>query len=184
MLAKGVDQARFAEARLARQQHELAPARARRAPAIKQEGQLLITADEAKLSIAIRRCEAAFGSCLAEHAPHAGCLRKPFQIVTAKIFEREGSSQHMSSGVRDRHPGCRRGWSRPGNAGAATTTASSRAAPLPIRSPTTVSPVAIPMRVCSRVPGCGTKLRTTSIIWMPARTARSAESSWAFGYPK
>src|SRR5207253_5926924 len=118
MLAKGVDQARFADARLARQQHELAPARARRAPAIKQEGQLLITADEAKLWIAICRCKAAFGSCLAEHEPYAGCLRKAFQFVTAKIFEREGSSHHMSSGVRDRdpvrrreplEPGCQRG---------------------------------------------------------------------------
>jgi hypothetical protein len=66
--------------------------------------------------------------------------------------------------------------------GVSPTMACSWENPEPIRSPTTTSPVAIPTRVCKgayvlRAPMAATKSS-------PARTALSASSSCACGYPK
>ena len=63
--------------------------------------------------------------------------------------------------------------------GVSPTTACSCAAPYPIRSPTTTSPVAMPTRVCSGAIVLSTE--TAAISSSPARTARSASSSWACG---
>ena len=63
-------------------------------------------------------------------------------------------------------------------------TASSRAAPSPTRSPTTATPVAMPTLAASRWPTGVFNFATALIMLRPARTARSAASSWALGQPK
>jgi hypothetical protein len=69
--------------------------------------------------------------------------------------------------------------SRAAKFGVSPTTACSWADPVPIRSPTTTKPVAMPIRVRR---GAGTfNALTASISSSPARTARSASSSWACG---
>ena len=55
------------------------------------------------------------------------------------------------------------------------------AAPWPIRSPTTTSPVAIPTRTCNRVPAFVSSPATASTSASPARTARSVSCSSARG---
>ena len=66
--------------------------------------------------------------------------------------------------------------------GVSPTIACSCEAPDPIRSPTTTRPVAMPTRVCNGAWVLDYRLQLTNSS--PARTARSASSSWACGYPK
>ena len=53
-----------------------------------------------------------------------------------------------------------------------------------MRSPTTTSPVAMPTRICGVYPDLTVSLPTSATRASPVRTARSASSSCACGYPK
>ncbi len=64
--------------------------------------------------------------------------------------------------------------------GVSPTTSRSLVSPLPKRSPTTTSPVAMPTRICS-LPEGRSSLPISSTRARPARTARSASSSSAWG---
>ena len=55
---------------------------------------------------------------------------------------------------------------------------------LPMRSPITTGPVAMPTRTRSLAAGATSSAWTASTMSSPARTARSASSSCARGYPK
>ena len=69
--------------------------------------------------------------------------------------------------------------SRAARFGVSPTIACSCAAPAPMRSPTTTSPVAMPTRVCNGA--LVLSPATAAISSNPVRTARSASSSWACG---
>ena len=68
--------------------------------------------------------------------------------------------------------------------GVSPTTACRWAAPSPMRSPTTTRPVAMPMRVSSVLRDGVVSRDAAAVTASPARTARSASSSWALGQPK
>ena len=59
-----------------------------------------------------------------------------------------------------------------------------RAEPSPARPPTTTSPVPIPTRAARGSPAGVVKRPTAWTAASPARTDRSASSSWALGHPK
>jgi Transketolase, thiamine diphosphate binding domain len=65
--------------------------------------------------------------------------------------------------------------------GVSPMTACSRAAPSPIKSPTTTVPVAMPMRTCNSAPKSVWRLATAATSASPARVACSASSSCAWG---
>ena len=68
--------------------------------------------------------------------------------------------------------------------GVSPTTAASCAAPWPIRSPTTTTPVAMPARAANAWPSAVRSSATAATAATAARTARSASSSCAVGQPK
>ena len=71
--------------------------------------------------------------------------------------------------------------SRAARFGVSPTTPRSCASPEPRRSPTTTIPVAMPTRTCSGSPAAVSSFGAASTIASPARTARSASCSCAWG---
>jgi hypothetical protein len=74
--------------------------------------------------------------------------------------------------------------SRAARFGVSPTTACRWVAPSAMRSPTTTTPVAMPMRVSSVLPEGAVSRDAAAVTASPARTARSASSSCALGQPK
>ena len=77
-LAQGKHEARLADARLAREHHDLAVARACQARAIDQERQLLLAADQLDDALRMERLEAAIRRDLADDRPAVHALANPF----------------------------------------------------------------------------------------------------------
>ena len=78
-------------------------------------------------------------------------------------------------------PGSASACSRAARFGVSPTTSCSWAAPTPMRSPTTTSPVAMPTRTCKGTPAAVLSFGTASTSESPARTARSASCSMGLG---
>ncbi len=99
--AHGVDQTRLAEPRFAREHDELTRAGARQPPAIEEESELPIAADETGLPIAMRRRKAALGLQPTQNAPHSRRLRKAFQLDASEVFQSEHPLHQASRGIRN-----------------------------------------------------------------------------------
>ena len=107
---------------------------------------------------------------------------KPFRRLAAEIGDsnRPPTSRRVLCAITT-VPGSASACRRAARLGVSPTTACSCGRTLPTRSPTTTSPVAIPTRTASGVPSGAGSRPTASTIPRPARTARSASSSCAWG---
>ena len=186
-LAQRADEARLADAGLAGQQHHLALAVLGPLPAVEQHAELVLAPDQRRETAG--RAAPRSGS---RHAPSPATRQA--DTGSAKPLRRCGPrSASSNSPPTSRRvawlittlPGAASACSRAARFGVSPTTACSCAAPSPIRSPTTTSPVAMPTRAASGSPAGRLELgRPPSTIASPARTARSASSSCACGQPK
>ena len=78
-LAQRPDQARLADARLAREQDHLAIAVLGPTPPLQQDAELVLAPDQRRQTLAMQRLEAALGATLAVDAPRRERLREAFQ---------------------------------------------------------------------------------------------------------
>ena len=180
-LAQGEDDARLADAGLAGQEHDLALALLGLPPAIEQQRELLLAADER------REAPQRAGPRSAPRRGPARGMKRPHRPGEAprgqgRVLDLEQPAEQPPRALGDDDlPGSASACRRAARFGVSPTTASSWAAPSPIRSPTTTSPVAMPTRAASGSPAGVASRATASTIASPARTARSASSSCASG---
>ena len=179
------DQARLADAGLARRAAPPGPRRPWPAPSARAAGRAPGRARRAASALPAQRLEAALGLPLAEHPPAATGSAKPLR----RAAPRSASSNRPPSRRRvpvaiTMVPGAASACRRAARLGVSPTTASSAAAPAPISSPTTTSARgdADPRRERRR--RRAPRARDAATTASPARTARSASSSWARGQPK
>ena len=93
-LAQGEDDPRLADAGLAREQHDLALAGPGEPPAVEEQRQLLVAADERGRAGAVERLEPAFRRPLAGHAEAAHGRGKALDLGRAEVGElEEGAEQ-------------------------------------------------------------------------------------------
>ena len=179
VLGKRRSQPRLADAWLAGQQHDPPLAALRLLPAAEQQLDFLVTPDERRLSRA--QClEAAGRRALTDDPPGVLRLGKAGERLRPEIGEFEQPADLPARGsamtiVFGSASPC----TRAARFGVSPTTPRSCDAPAPIRSPTTASPVATPIR--TRKVARPVMRATASITAIPARTACSASSSWAWG---
>jgi hypothetical protein len=102
-LAQGLHEARLADARLAREQHDLPLALARPGPAREQERQLLLAIDQGRHARGVQRLKAALGPALARHPPDRGRSGEALEGVAAKVLELEQAAQEPPRAFGDHH---------------------------------------------------------------------------------
>jgi hypothetical protein len=107
-LAQLAHQARLANPRLAREQHHLALALARLAPAAKQQGNLLLAPDQRGQARSLTRLEAVLDPSLARDPPDRERLGKALQALRPDLVELEQPADQSARRVAD-HDSVRRG---------------------------------------------------------------------------
>ena len=148
-LAQCAHDPRLADPRLAREQHHLALALLGALPSIRSRADLVLAADQRRELLAVHGLEAALGSTLAEHPPGRNRLGEALELAAGRDRRTRTGRRPVAARRLARSPRCRArpdACSRAARFGVSPTTASSCAAPSPIRSPTTTCPVAIPTR--------------------------------------
>ena len=160
-LHDSLSDARFADAGLARDQHDAARRRALACSQRRmQQLDLLVAADQRRGGCA-QRLEAALDRARAQHLPGWHVLGEALEGRWSR--DRDSRTGRRSGAVCSTAmttvPGSASACSRAARFGVSPTTACSWAAPAPIRSPTTTSPVAMPTRTCKGDAGGSIELR-------------------------
>ena len=94
-------QAGFSNSRLAAHEHRLALAALGQLPAIEEDADFAVAADELREGLAARRIEAAFHVAFARDAEHRHAVLKSLEFVGAEIFEFESMAGKAAGTVRD-----------------------------------------------------------------------------------
>ena len=130
-------------------QHHPALASFRLLPAPQQQVELLVAPDERR-RLRAQRLEAAQDAAFADHAPGALRLGKTGERLRPEILDLEERADLPSRALGDdERARLASACSRAARFGVSPTTPRSCAAPAPIRSPTTTSPLAMPSRTFS-----------------------------------
>ena len=175
------DQPGLADAGLADQQHCLALAGCSLLPALEHQRQLLVASDHGHDLAGVVGLEAVAGTGRARRtwnvSERAGEALEPDRPERTQL-EHLAQEPPCAVPAITTEPGVAASCSLAARFGVSPTTASSRAAPSPTRSPTTTRPVAVtPTLAASDFPACVDSWLTALAIARPARTARSASSS-------
>ena len=156
---------RLADAGLAREQHDLAGAGPGLAQTVAQQGALRRPADEVG-EPAARGLEPAFG--YGEALDHEGFdrLGEALRRLATEVAQPEQvGDQAAGHAGEDDLSGLRKRLQARREVGVSPTTACSCAEPSPTRSPTTTSPVAMPIRTASGTVPRVSRLVTAASIW-------------------
>ena len=116
-LDQSFQQAGFSDPRLAAHKHHLALAALGQLPAIEEDADFAVAADELREGLAARRIEATFHVAFARDAEHRHTVLKALELVGTEIFVLESMARQAAGIVRDddlarlqRPEGVRRDW--------------------------------------------------------------------------
>ena len=174
---------RFADAGLAGEQHHLAFAGLCPRPAPQQQFEFFFPPDERGQAGRVQRLEAAFHGTRPQRRPGPHRPGDALEVLGPEVLQLEEIAEQPSRAVGD-DDRVRLGQRLQARREVRRLADDCRAPaprPTPIRSPTTTSPVAMPTRTCKRMPAAVVSFGTASTSASPARTARSASCSWAWG---
>ena len=167
---------------LARQQHDLPLAGLGQLPAIEQKPELVLAADQRHEGGVVHRFETALGGADPDHPPGPDGLGETLEVLRTEVGELEDPADEPPRAPADDDAARRGERLQAGRQiGVWPTTACSCAAPAPTRSPTTTRPVAMPTRAANGPPSGDLSSPIASVSARPARTARSASFSCAWG---
>jgi hypothetical protein len=129
----------------------------------------------------MHRLETALGTTFTFDSPSGERLGEALEAHRAEVGQREEATKQAPRARGDNHRARLRERLESRRQVRGLADYSLLAAPSPSRSPTTTRPVAIPTRAASGAPAGVHNSCTASTSASPARTARSASSSCAFG---
>ena len=145
-------------------------------PAPQQQIEFFFPPNEVRQSGRVHCLEAAFRRTRPQHRPGPRGSGDALEVLCSEVLKLEQIAQELSRAFGDDDAfGSAMPCRRAARFGVSPTTAGSCAAPDPIRSPTTTSPVAMPTRVWRDAGDLSAVTAATAS--RPARTARSASSS-------